>query len=236
VFVTYDELLTDWRAAVGRIADGLGFQWPTSLSQAEEAITAFLSTELRHHASPDHTKGERLAVHAEMVDFYVASKSRIAAGDGASVGESLATLRHNLESGFELLGPVLEEDAVQSAHLANRLAQTEAQLVARSNELAARTQELSARDAELQGRTAELQARGQELEARSRDLATRDRELNAALGQNQHLSSDNAALRAELSATSAERDVLLRSRSWRFTFPLRVGAGVVRELVKRPKR
>lgn len=49
VFVTYDQLLEDWRATARRISEGLGLEWPKSTSDVEGEVSAFLNTDLRHH-------------------------------------------------------------------------------------------------------------------------------------------------------------------------------------------
>jgi hypothetical protein len=48
VWVTFDALLSDWRTALGRIAAGLGIEWPTRFDQAAAEVEAFLSPRLRH--------------------------------------------------------------------------------------------------------------------------------------------------------------------------------------------
>ena len=49
VIVTYDELLTDWRVMIDRIASDLGFEWPKRGPRLESRIQDFITTELRHH-------------------------------------------------------------------------------------------------------------------------------------------------------------------------------------------
>jgi len=48
VLVTYDQLLTDWRATAARIAHELGITWPVPIEQAETAVAAFLDPGRRH--------------------------------------------------------------------------------------------------------------------------------------------------------------------------------------------
>jgi hypothetical protein len=50
VFVTYDQLLDDWRSMVDRIPARLtGFSWPRRSAKVVSEIDAFLSGDLRHH-------------------------------------------------------------------------------------------------------------------------------------------------------------------------------------------
>lgn len=59
VFVTYDQLLTDWRAVVAQISRHLGIAWPQKVDDASAEIDAFLDAGMRHHmaASNDGDTG-----------------------------------------------------------------------------------------------------------------------------------------------------------------------------------
>ncbi len=48
-FMTYNELLDDWRSAIGRIAKELGLSWPRRLAEVEEEIDRFLERGYHHH-------------------------------------------------------------------------------------------------------------------------------------------------------------------------------------------
>ena len=50
--VSYDALLADWQSAVRRMTTHLGVEWPLGAAAADDEITNFLSTDLRHFA-PD---------------------------------------------------------------------------------------------------------------------------------------------------------------------------------------
>lgn len=49
IVVTYDQLLADWQAASGQIAEGLALSWPNALADTTARIDAFLEDSLRHH-------------------------------------------------------------------------------------------------------------------------------------------------------------------------------------------
>jgi len=56
--ITYDELLGDWRATMGRVASELDFTWPDGeLAEAEQAVDAFLDSGRRHHIASPHGDG-----------------------------------------------------------------------------------------------------------------------------------------------------------------------------------
>lgn len=49
-FVTYEQLLADWRGVVARIAQATGVALPVPSEQAAPAVEAFLTSALRHHS------------------------------------------------------------------------------------------------------------------------------------------------------------------------------------------
>ena len=49
-FLSYEDLMADWRACVDRLAQDLDLVWPTPPDAAAEGIAAFLSRDMRHHA------------------------------------------------------------------------------------------------------------------------------------------------------------------------------------------
>jgi GT2 family glycosyltransferase len=49
VLLTYDELLTDWRATVGKIAQALNLQWREPVEKVAALVDDFLSPALKHH-------------------------------------------------------------------------------------------------------------------------------------------------------------------------------------------
>lgn len=52
-FVTFDDLLNDWRGEMRRVAQTLGLNWEPALHQAANEIDAFLDDSLRHHRVAD---------------------------------------------------------------------------------------------------------------------------------------------------------------------------------------
>ncbi len=52
VFISYEDLMTDWERVVARCAEGLRVELAIS-DEARAAVAGFLSPELRHHAAPD---------------------------------------------------------------------------------------------------------------------------------------------------------------------------------------
>jgi len=63
VFVVYDDLLADWRAAVAAMERQLNYRWPRSPDEAAADIGSFLDPKLRHHRPPQRysDRGDRAA-------------------------------------------------------------------------------------------------------------------------------------------------------------------------------
>lgn len=51
VFISYDDLLKDWRAVADRISSGLSIDWPCKAKSVENEIDQFLSADLRHFSA-----------------------------------------------------------------------------------------------------------------------------------------------------------------------------------------
>jgi hypothetical protein len=68
-FVSFDELLADWRSATARVSSMLAIAWPNPLSEAGAAINDFLSRELRHHGRSYRD----LEIHADIFDWVLAA-------------------------------------------------------------------------------------------------------------------------------------------------------------------
>lgn len=58
VFVSYEELLKDWRSTAACIRQSLGLSWPVPIEDSADKIDAYLDSTLRHHVVttdlPDH--------------------------------------------------------------------------------------------------------------------------------------------------------------------------------------
>ncbi|HDO34510.1 MAG TPA: hypothetical protein ENH08_05260, partial [Chromatiales bacterium] len=66
-FVTYDQLLADWRVALARVVDGTGLDLAAAGAEAATQVDEFLSPQLRHHrVSPGSGTGI-LAERAEAI-------------------------------------------------------------------------------------------------------------------------------------------------------------------------
>jgi hypothetical protein len=55
VFVSYDDLLANWKVVLCRVASALQILWPRAICEVASEIEAFLDESLRHHRFPNTT-------------------------------------------------------------------------------------------------------------------------------------------------------------------------------------
>jgi len=60
VFISFNQLMADWRSTVARIEQALNIQWPESVEQVSNQVENFLSPDLKHHNLPETFTREEL--------------------------------------------------------------------------------------------------------------------------------------------------------------------------------
>src|SRR6185437_4126701 len=58
-FVSYDALMSDWRAVMARMAGDLGFTWPIAADHIASQAAEFLAPDMRHHVASAEALEER---------------------------------------------------------------------------------------------------------------------------------------------------------------------------------
>ncbi len=96
IFVTYDQVLDDWRSSVDRISEGFRLEWPNSTLDVEREVSAFLDPDLRHHHKP-----AKLTIQdpllAELVEVMYEELLRASNGEKAPSVELLSSVEARLE-------------------------------------------------------------------------------------------------------------------------------------------
>jgi hypothetical protein len=127
VVVHYHELISDWRAAVGRIEAGLGLGWPTPSTDAAETIDRFLSPALhRNRVEPGRAIDGALAggLLAEAYSLLLEACS-----PGADAERALGRMnpvRDAITRAWSLLGGALADARAGRDHYRNALTASEA--------------------------------------------------------------------------------------------------------------
>ncbi|MFC1705774.1 glycosyltransferase, partial [Planctomycetota bacterium] len=108
VFVSYDRLLSDWKAESQRMGRDLSLSWPVSLSTAAARIDAFLEEGLRHHRVGKEELDGDDAVPVRVRDAYRALASA-ARGDTDNLEQTLDTVGAEVTTADRLLSGLLTE-------------------------------------------------------------------------------------------------------------------------------
>jgi GT2 family glycosyltransferase len=209
VFVSYERLLNDWRAAALRISQVLNVEWPRTAAEAASEIDAFLERDSQHHILGEliyngvDATGPIPAVRRIYEVAYAA-----ACGDAADVTATYDELRVFVSEAESLIKPIISE----SQRLAvdnERLQADSLQLRSESQRLAKDNERLRADSLQLRSESQSLAIESQSLAIESQSLAIDNGRLQADVlrlrSESQDLATDNERLRAE--------SLLLRSES-----------------------
>lgn len=106
-FVSFDALIDDWRRVAEQVASDLALTWPRSYEEAEGAVDAFLTRDLRHHSSTL----DSLKARADIADWipraYEAALSRdLEEQERHALLDSIAA---ELEQADRAFGPLVSE-------------------------------------------------------------------------------------------------------------------------------
>ena len=109
VFVTYEELLQDWRGVVNRIGEALGMHWPRLSRTAEAEIEDFLSPELRRQRADWAEVRQRAEVPGWVVRAYDALLCLASSdpGDDPAAEAELDAVREELDRADATYGRAL---------------------------------------------------------------------------------------------------------------------------------
>ena len=203
VFVTYDELVRDWRVVVDRLAEAFDVAWPTPPDTAAPEVDRFVSAGLRHHTTTDggDAPAWAAALHGALLDA--------ARGDERALQERVATVTSELQGLYAWLCPVVRD--LRRQVIAERQARLDL-----ADRVARLTETLREREASLQHAETESMLRGTHLATLERHFAGREAHLvhveqeNAARGEAlRALEIAHAALTRDLAAV---RDEAVRLR------------------------
>lgn len=103
-WIHYEDLLGDWRGVIAKLDSGLGINWPPRNQAMVEAVDAFLSSELRHHA----VDLEQAGVHVWVQQAYAVLSDRGAIyGNDAAALRGLDPIRKNFDAACEMFRPIV---------------------------------------------------------------------------------------------------------------------------------
>ncbi len=224
IWVSYDWLLRDWRGLAGSIADTLGVTWPVDAEDAAAAVDAFLDPDMRHFDSATR--------HA------VLPVGPTAARLWACVRRQTPDIEARIRQDFDAIGSIVQDlDRLQAAQAVPDSARIDGlnQVIADLNGHIRALQADPSTVPGLRHQMDTLRKRAEALEQATRDAwrtaaaALADvpaaRTLFGAEAAEPAMltaiTDALAALQADSKATADHLDIVLQSRSWALTRPLR---------------
>ncbi len=209
-FVSFTDLLDDWRGAAERISRALKIEWPRSPSAASSEIDRFLSRDLRHQ----ERSYQDLKVRSDVSDWVLAAYDAVmtlsAAGEPPKRSlDRLDEIYREFEQASRVFGAVVLQKTAQIEEHARRATELDGRLKAAEQELA----DARAASSRMQEETREAVDRLQRHADAARDqiaaLAGRIGTTEAALAQRTEQAEAYRADLAAARATLSEREAAL---------------------------
>nr|RDS96608.1 sulfotransferase family protein [Cereibacter sphaeroides f. sp. denitrificans] len=165
LFVSYEALLSDWRATVARIGEGFGLRFPRTADAVAPAIRDFLADELRHFRSTSVRDGVLPPDWIRRPDGIFGRWA--ATGETAEDRAELDGIRAELDRAIPMLGMVARDAAMAVAQGRNREAEAaeQAAQAMREEELALLRRAQADAEARLRHATVHLEAMTRRLAA-----------------------------------------------------------------------
>ena len=173
-FLSYEELLLDWRSQLGRVAEKTGVVWPDWRDQSEGEIDQFLTTDLRHEAASSEEIENRWEIPQLVRETYGILEKIAAGGENADFLERLDEVRGRFDEGCRIFG---------SAVAAEELAAADRGVVAERDSLAAAHNKLVSEHDALAAAHKSLVSEHKELVRSHHDLSAERDELTRRLQQ-----------------------------------------------------
>jgi glycosyltransferase involved in cell wall biosynthesis/GT2 family glycosyltransferase len=228
--ITYDELLADWRGTMARVGSDLGVAWPHAFADVAPKVEEFLDAGERHHSVPSRKHGNGEQSLPKLVVRMYEECLRITRDQ---VGwDQLYLLAEEFEGAVNLYGPAMEDVTGRRLAAEKRVDDLESE-VGRLHEIEHRFSErfdtfdrtLATHLAVLDGVASQLStfhAVVDEIGAQQRTLI-RKQEEETNLANASIASLGNAVRQRDEAVRQRDEviDIMLSSRSWRITAPLR---------------
>jgi len=210
-FVSYDALMSDWRAVVVRMAADLGITWPISSDHIAAQAADFLAPEMRHHVSSTEALEERADVAPWLKEAFRWARNAASGQPGDT--RELDRLLDSLRVADMVFRPVLAANRIENARTVTAWEQQISERDALIAELRRDLGAAEVRNGTLAGGIVERDAALAEL---GRDLAAAEVRNGALAGGIVErdtlvadLRGDLVAKQAELARELAERDAVI---------------------------
>ena len=204
-FVSYENLLLDWRSTVSKISEEVGLSWPKDSIRAADAIDEFLSTELRHHRAAGEGGATQDALHRLSLRAWCAVKTLCIDNKCPSALAALDQVAEEFNQATDVLSPLVvsldtgllstRQQLIDRDRLFANLGET---LGERDKRIADLKETLAARDAVAQHLQDEATRRSGEAEALRAEVAQRQSAAEQLRDELEQRGAEVERLRAEL--------------------------------------
>lgn len=132
VFVTYDQLLRDWRGVLTRIGDRLDLSWPRPAAAIDVEFERIISSGLRHH----YAAADQLPKRADVPDWIALARSALldASEDRGDPAGAFDAIRRDLENADKAFEPIVFIEQEKQGAAERVLADVRSQVQASENE------------------------------------------------------------------------------------------------------
>jgi hypothetical protein len=214
-FVTYDQLLRDWRLVARAMTRAFALEWPRRSHTATAHIESFLSERYRHHTCADARLEGRSDVIGWVRHAYAAVSVSEHGDDG--IRGRLDRLRNQVDVADQAFGPLIAEGALrgnahmaEAARLAEELQGVRAKLAASENALGERDGRIASLKQAVARRDAETRELGAKLEAQQARARACDEQITSLSQVVAQRDAEASELGAKLEAQRAEAGELSR--------------------------
>ncbi len=213
-FLTFDQLLGDWRRVADRLNEELQLRWPEPSSATVVAIDGFLQQRLRHQSLSRQDLDASSSVLPWVREAYGAVMAAID-GSNDQMERVFDRVRSEFDGADRIFGPVVAEGRLHLLERNSELRSLRDELERTSAGFHAVAAESAARLGEIDRLRAESDARGAELERVSRTPRATEAESAVRFDEGRRLSEEIAAHRQEirrLRSSAGDRASLPASR------------------------
>jgi hypothetical protein len=125
-FITYEDLLSNWRGSIGTIGECCAISWPSPIEAAAKEIDLFVSPQLRHH---NHAEAafELLGRPPTWVEGAYAAMLRLRDEPSESM-QALDSIAAEFDAASAAFGPALADERARGSQIAEENAFTQVAL------------------------------------------------------------------------------------------------------------
>ncbi|HEY1977143.1 MAG TPA: glycosyltransferase [Candidatus Baltobacteraceae bacterium] len=194
VFVTYDQLMSDWRDVLHKVGERLDISWPRRQSEIDLAFEYIIADSLRHHRNSIKQLDARRDVVRWVKAIY---RACVAASEDEDVTAIFDDIRNQVAVADKAYEPLLAAAEVQRKGL-------EASVTSEQKTVKTLRSDLSARDGDLEALRSEAGSLNDQLAARRQELEDARRQAEAVRADSDALSAKADWLYTELTARDEE--------------------------------